>query len=881
MDATHYFSHPHERDPNTRQNVSEGEDATTPPSAGDPISEEGEQSAKLTSSFAASPLFDQGAFLPLSSSSSPGAMDHSCPPPPPPLATEPNLPIYFTPATASESVSNAVSTSMAAGVLIDTSGYASDCNFSDLMPQHAMKPFRFLATMELIKALRIVDKANEWASNTGGTASSVKSDDTETKGCCISEEKKPTGDTSPYSISCSYRNSKENHLNNNPTVGVHANPVGIEGKNVRGELQEKIILDLCQEVPICQEFRKKSAKGAEADGGSSPSIALPLRTMNDEESVASSSMNKVHALSSPCVSGNFPQGSKRGRGKEEMNTCTSKEGGPQKSDAPSFSSLCCSLSSEIMTKKEEKLDVKGTKELNRHVKLEPRTTDCFAVSEDPAPPVLPAVTSKRRGGTSTGTTRRVHVGIKMPRKTARRRPPPPTALSPPAGSSLSAATGEANIPEGGDAKDGVKGNSFALEEKISTSTACYFPCNFVKVSPLPPINFSSSSKGERVVCTNDAPPSSLPPLPYRIIVPPLLSLQELERVHAITYLGNLGLHNTRSWEWMPQTSRAYFSVDCPPVEGIIEHSLATASGTLMGAVLLNARRTNLAIHWGGGMHHTKCGECSGFCYVNDIVLGIVELLRAHEKVLYIDLDAHHGDGVDEAFCQSNRVFTLSLHKFGDGFFPGTGHPRDTGFGDGLHYTMNLSLWDGITDYFYVSIFSAALKCIVSIFCPDAIVLQCGADSLGGDRLGTFNLSSWGHGACVQLVKETGLPLLVLGGGGYTIRNVAKLWAYETAILFSHPGTGTGSPILVPPNAGIPVENMPLSGWLFVDQPQLLVPADGGRRLTAGWQVQRGLRAVLDQIDFAMEKLKVVEDARRKAKEKKESLNEKSTSNPMK
>lgn len=266
------------------------------------------------------------------------------------------------------------------------------------------------------------------------------------------------------------------------------------------------------------------------------------------------------------------------------------------------------------------------------------------------------------------------------------------------------------------------------------------------------------------------------------------------------------------------------------------------------------------------MHHTKCGECSGFCYVNDIVLGITELLRAHERVLYIDLDAHHGDGVDEAFCQSNRVFTLSLHKFGDGFFPGTGHPRDTGFGEGLHYTMNLSLWDGINDFFYVSIFSAALKAIVANFHPDAIVLQCGADSLAGDRLGTFNLSSWGHGTCVQRVKETGLPLLVLGGGGYTIRNVAKLWAYETAILFSSNGDESGSSsIVVPLHTRIPVESMPLSGWLFVDQPQLLVAADASHRVTAGWQVQRGYRAVLDQIESAMNKLRVVEEVRKKTK----------------
>eukprot|EP00796_Vickermania_ingenoplastis_P009988 gene9988-6971_t len=341
-------------------------------------------------------------------------------------------------------------------------------------------------------------------------------------------------------------------------------------------------------------------------------------------------------------------------------------------------------------------------------------------------------------------------------------------------------------------------------------------------------------------------PETLFPPRCRAIVPPLIPISELERVHAVTYLGNLGLHNTASWRWQPNTSRAVFSVDCPPVEGIMEHSIATASGTVMGAVLLNARRVRTAIHWGGGMHHAKCGECSGFCYINDIVLAITELLKAHERVLYIDLDVHHGDGVDEAFCQSDRVFTLSLHKFGDSFFPGTGHPWDIGYGKGRFYTMNVGLWDGINDFFYTSIFKQALHTVCEAFRPEAVVLQCGADSLGGDRLGSFNLSSWGHGECVRCVKATGLPVLAVGGGGYTIRNVAKLWAYETSILCG---------VQLPTSTPIPVNKMPLCGWLFDDQPLLGVPADATSKPPVGWHVQKGFRAALRHIQRHGEQLR--------------------------
>lgn len=347
----------------------------------------------------------------------------------------------------------------------------------------------------------------------------------------------------------------------------------------------------------------------------------------------------------------------------------------------------------------------------------------------------------------------------------------------------------------------------------------------------------------------------------RTVVPPLVTVEDLMVYHAESYVANMGLHSSRSWLWNPMTSRVPFTGDCPPVEGLMEHSLATASGTLMGAVLLNSGQADVAVHWGGGMHHTKCGECSGFCYVNDIVLGILELLKCHERVLYVDIDMHHGDGVDEAFCQSDRVFTLSLHKFGEGFFPGTGHPRDVGVGRGAYYTMNLAVWDGITDFFYLSIFRHALRRIVEGFAPDVIVLQCGADSLAGDRLGLLNLTSWGHGECVREVKNLGIPLLVVGGGGYTIHNVAKLWAYETSILCDCP---------LPLSCQIPVAALPCTGWLHEEQPLLLVPQMETTRTMAGLDTQRAHRAAIDQVNRHMAALAELERARAQAPVKTEA-----------
>ena len=193
------------------------------------------------------------------------------------------------------------------------------------------------------------------------------------------------------------------------------------------------------------------------------------------------------------------------------------------------------------------------------------------------------------------------------------------------------------------------------------------------------------------------------------------------------------------------------------------------------------QEADICINWAGGLHHAKKSEASGFCYVNDCVLGILELLKHHQRVLYIDIDIHHGDGVEEAFYSSNRVMTLSLHKFGE-YFPGTGDWRDVGYGKGENYAVNAPLRDGIDDDSYRLIFKPVIDSIMANFQPSAILLQCGADSLSGDRLGCFNLSLHGHGECVSYMRSFGLPMLVCGGGGYTMRNVARCWTYETSLL---------------------------------------------------------------------------------------------------
>ncbi|CRG88082.1 hypothetical protein PISL3812_05109 [Talaromyces islandicus] len=230
-----------------------------------------------------------------------------------------------------------------------------------------------------------------------------------------------------------------------------------------------------------------------------------------------------------------------------------------------------------------------------------------------------------------------------------------------------------------------------------------------------------------------------------------------------------------------------FGDDCPIFDGLYSYCSLYAGGTVDAARKLVNNQSDIAINWSGGLHHAKKSEASGFCYVNDIVLGILQLLRFHARVMYIDIDVHHGDGVEQAFWSTDRVLTVSFHKYDkDNFFPGTGALDSNGpshpLNPGAHHSINVPLHDGIEDGDYLQLYKDVIGECLETYKPGAIVLQCGADSLGCDRLGCFNLNVTGHGACVAYTKTFGIPLLVVGGGGYTPRNVSRAWTHETSIL---------------------------------------------------------------------------------------------------
>ncbi|KAB8229133.1 hypothetical protein BDV23DRAFT_159000 [Aspergillus alliaceus] len=330
------------------------------------------------------------------------------------------------------------------------------------------------------------------------------------------------------------------------------------------------------------------------------------------------------------------------------------------------------------------------------------------------------------------------------------------------------------------------------------------------LAPLDPINVNGSDRGKKVAYFYDsdvgnyAYVSGHPMKPHRIRMTHSLvmnyglykkmeiyrakpaSKYEMTQFHTDEYIDFLSKVTPDNMDsFAKEQSKYNVGDDCPVFDGLFEFCGISAGGSMEGAARLNRNKCDIAVNWAGGLHHAKKSEASGFCYVNDIVLGILELLRFKQRVLYVDIDVHHGDGVEEAFYTTDRVMTVSFHKYGE-YFPGTGELRDIGVGQGKYYAVNFPLRDGIDDVSYKSIFEPVIKSVMEWYRPEAVVLQCGGDSLSGDRLGCFNLSMRGHANCVNFIKSFNLPTLILGGGGYTMRNVARTWAFETGILVGDP-----------------------------------------------------------------------------------------------
>jgi acetoin utilization protein AcuC len=190
----------------------------------------------------------------------------------------------------------------------------------------------------------------------------------------------------------------------------------------------------------------------------------------------------------------------------------------------------------------------------------------------------------------------------------------------------------------------------------------------------------------------------------------------------------------------------------------------------------------IAFNIAGGLHHAMRSRASGFCYMNDPVIGIMRLLSRGKRVAYIDIDAHHGDGVQKAFYETKQVLTISLHETGYTLFPGTGFEYEIGEGEGEGYSVNLPFPPFTGDEIYLWAFEEVVPELIHAFQPDVVVTQLGVDTFYDDPLTNLHLSIRGYEKVLKRIKDLAPRWVALGGGGYNISNVARAWTLAWAVM---------------------------------------------------------------------------------------------------
>ncbi|TAL37624.1 MAG: acetoin utilization protein AcuC [Spirochaetes bacterium] len=220
--------------------------------------------------------------------------------------------------------------------------------------------------------------------------------------------------------------------------------------------------------------------------------------------------------------------------------------------------------------------------------------------------------------------------------------------------------------------------------------------------------------------------------------------------------------------------------DNPVFPGMMRYSLVTAGGTYQAAMKLLAGEASFAFNPIGGFHHGGKDHAGGFCYVNDIAIAAQALVRQGKRIAYVDIDVHHGNGVESAFYRSNKVLTISMHESGATLFPWSGFENETGEGEGRGFNVNVPLLKGTDDEVYVYAFEEIVPPLVAAFKPDFLFAQVGGDTHRDDPLAHLCLTSNGYRRVIRDIKAMSPRILATGGGGYNAYKTAALWTLAWA-----------------------------------------------------------------------------------------------------
>ncbi|GAB4308381.1 MAG: acetoin utilization protein AcuC [Promethearchaeota archaeon] len=273
----------------------------------------------------------------------------------------------------------------------------------------------------------------------------------------------------------------------------------------------------------------------------------------------------------------------------------------------------------------------------------------------------------------------------------------------------------------------------------------------------------------------------------RVLPPRLATDRELAWVHSEGYVEavkRFSKAGSAGNSWHEGMAYGLGPGDNPIFSGMYEAAALVAGASLVAieAMLDESNGVTYAFNPAGGLHHAQRSRASGFCIFNDAALAIKRYLLEHPdgRVMYVDVDAHHGDGVQWLFYDDPHVLTLSIHESGEFLFPGTGFVEEVGEGDGVGTSINLPLLPLFYEEPYLDVFDAIVPEAAKIYQPDLLVTQLGVDTHFGDPLTSLGLSTGTHHRLGERLHKIATEhakdnWLALGGGGYLMTVVPRSW----------------------------------------------------------------------------------------------------------
>jgi acetoin utilization protein AcuC len=286
----------------------------------------------------------------------------------------------------------------------------------------------------------------------------------------------------------------------------------------------------------------------------------------------------------------------------------------------------------------------------------------------------------------------------------------------------------------------------------------------------------------------------------RIVKPEPLDFEVLAEFHDAAYLKALQAVDSAAvaselWPDTPAPQEGEFltldpkileyelgTEENPIFSGVYDYSALAAGATFLGAKMVASGEVQVAFNGVGGFHHAGRDHAEGFCYVNDVAVAITHLLKEGLRVAFIDIDAHHCNGVQDAFYTDDRVLVISFHETGRDLYPWSGFENEIGEGKGRGYTVNVPLPQKTDDEAFVRAFEEIVPPLLEAYRPDMVIAELGADTHISDPLTHLSMTNFGYSQAVKKLIDGTPRLLALGGGGYDIYKTTRSWTLAWAIL---------------------------------------------------------------------------------------------------